>query len=306
MIVTATRMQSFGLELMRVRLNRKNKKHLEKLFHSHYGSSSATLANTWFDLCYYTGSWGTTVLSQKEKSQKGLKRFCAAQYWLWQRPKNANTMATTFDMCTDYCQGQGLWKWIEYLATLAEKKIVWDPRLDMKSTEYYAITGDGVDFKMWERKHKLYPYDTKAMSHKFRKCAAKYLIALSTYESKCVFIAGPFRGGKGDLDIFRESGLLKRLLDNGKVCIADRGYIPRLASEKKAFALPENMDNGKEIGKFKSRARCRQETFNARLKCFGCLQQTFTNGFLKHGIALRAVAVMVQYQMDNGSPLYNV
>jgi hypothetical protein len=42
------------------------------------------------------------------------------------------------------------------------------------------------------------------------------------------------------------------------------------------------------------------------LKHFASLDQTFKNGFVKHGIALRAVAVTVQYQMDNGSPIFCV
>ena len=208
-------------------------------------------------------------------------------------------------MCKDYLCGKRLWTWIERIAWLAKKKIVWDPELDLDHTEIFGISADGVDFKMWERQHPEFPYDTKAMSHKFKSCGAKYLIALSVHRPQCVFIEGPFRGGKGDLDIFRESGLMQKLKESGKIAILDRGYRTKYAHEKKHFSLPDYMDS-KELNNFKSRARLRQETFNGRLKFFKALSGTFENGFEKHGIALRAVAVIVQYQMDNGSPIYCV
>jgi hypothetical protein len=290
-----------GLEIMNVPRGKKTEKRLVLEFRKHYGSSPLDIAECWHDLCNYD----ETVLSPKEKSDKGFKQFLAAQHWLWARPKNAAMFASRFGMSVDYVQGKRLWLWIERIANLAEKKIVWHPSVDSKDTEVYAISADGVDFKMWERKHHTYPIDTKAMSHKFKSCGAKYIIALSVFEPKCLFIDGPFRGGKGDLDMFRDSGLMQKMKDNGKVCIADRGFRSKLVEERKVFALPDFMDS-KPLSNFKSRARCRQESYNRRLKHFECLSITFTQGFAKHGIAMRAVAVMVQYQMDNGSPIYCV
>ena len=286
---------------MNIRTGRKSEKTLAQEFHNHFGSSTLDIAECWFDLCYHDES----LLLTKEKSEKGFKRYLAAVYWLWARPKNASDFASRFGLCLDYVRGVGLWKWIERIAVLARKKIVWGDWLDSKDTEVFAISTDGVDFKMWERQHPDYPVDSKAMSHKFRSCGAKYIIALSVFESKCVFIEGPFRGGKGDLDMFKESGLMQKMIANGKVCIADRGFWSKLQHERDCFAYPDYMDS-KELGNFKTRARLRQETFNRRLKHFEALSGTFANGFVKHGIALRAVAVLVQYQMDNGSPLFSV
>ena len=134
----------------------------------------------------------------KEKSDKGFKRFLSANYWLWARPKNAAMFASQFDMCVDYAQGKPLWTWVGRIALLIEKKTKWDPSLDRKDAEKFIVTGNGVDFKLWERQHKCYPVDTKACSHKFKNCAAKYLVYISTYRPKCVFIVGPYRGGKPD------------------------------------------------------------------------------------------------------------
>jgi hypothetical protein len=287
---------------MNVCCGKKSQERLSKDFQKHYGSSPLDIAECWYDLCFY----GESVLSPKEKSDKGFKKFLAAQHWLWARPKNAEMFASRFGLSVFSVQGKPLWIWIERIANLCAKKIVWDKSIDSKDTEVFAISADGVDFKMWEKQHPIYPTDTKAMSHKFHSCGAKYIIALSVFQPKCLFIEGPFIGGKNDLDMFRDSGLMQKMKDNGKVCIADRGFrCSKKIEEHKHFAFPDNMDS-KALSNFKSRARCRQESYNRRLKHFECLSTTFKNGFEKHGIALRAVAVMVQYQMDNGSPIYCV
>jgi len=293
--------QERGLAIMNVRRGRKSQECLVEEFHKHYGSSPLDIAEAWYDLCYYDDSW----LEKKERSEKGFKRFLAAHYWLWCRPKNAEMFASRFGLCKDYCQGKHLWKWIERIAKLAEKKIVWDKDLDAKDTEVFCISSDGVDFKMWEREHPLYPRDEKACSHKMKHCAAKYIIALSVFSEKCVLIDGPYRGGLPDLEMFRKSGLMAKMKASGKVCIVDRGFHTKFEHERKHFSYPDLMDS-KDLHNFKSRTRLRQETFNSRLKHFSSMSETFKNGFVKHGIAVRAIAVIVQYQMDNGSPIYAV
>ena len=286
---------------MRVRRGKKSEKKLAKHFHKHFGSSPLDIAEMWFDLCHHEDE----LLTKKEKSEKGFLRFISAHYWLWFKPKNAKSMASRLGVSVDYGYGERLWKWIRLITKLLPKKIYWDPSLDAADTEIFAITTDGVDFKLWERQDPDFPYDPKNMSHKFKSCGAKYIIALSTYRSKCVFIEGPYRGGKHDLDMFRESGLMQKMKESGKVVIADRGFRSKLVSEQKHFATPDYMDD-QELHNMKSRARLRQETFNRRLKHFEALASTWNLAFEKHGIALRAIATIVQYQMDNGSPLYCV
>lgn len=301
MLLSPKEVQAIGLKIMNVRPGKKGQTRLMLEFHKHFGSTPLDIADMWYDLCY----WDKKALSKKEKSQKGFRRFLVAMYWLWARPKNASMLASRFGICIDYCQGIGLWKWIERIANLMSKKIVWDKKIDGKETEVFGITTDGVDFAMWERQHPDFPVDTKACSHKMKQCAAKYIIGISVYRSNCVFIEGPFRGGLPDLEMYKQSGLMKRMKKAGKLTIADRGFRSKYASERAQFSYPDYMDS-KELHNFKSRARLRQETFNRRLKHFNCLSETFKNGFVKHGIALRAVAVTVQYQMDNGTPLFSV
>jgi hypothetical protein len=77
------------------------------------------------------------------------------------------------------------------------------------------------------------------------------------------------------------------------------------AEKKELFSTPNPMDS-KKLQNFKSRARLRQETFNGRLKTFCSLSALFQHGFNKHKFVVEAVVVIVQYQMDNGSPIFAV
>ena len=132
----------------------------------------------------------------------------------------------------------------------------------------------------------------------------KYEIAISIFTAQVVWINGPFRGGENDLNMLRAGDLLN-LIAEGKLIVADRGYKSSVAREAAKLSLPNPFDS-KELNNFKSRARLRQETFNGRLKHFRALSDTFRHGFDKHKFVFEAVVVIVQYQMDNGSPIYSV
>jgi hypothetical protein len=57
---------------------------------------------------------------------------------------------------------------------------------------------------------------------------------------------------------------------------------------------------------FKSYDRACHETFNGRIKNFKCLLDWFHHGIKKHHICFKAVCVIVQYQMENGSSVFDV
>ena len=105
--------------------------------------------------------------------------------------------------------------------------------------------------------------------------------------------------------MLKESGVLEKLVAAKKVCSGDLGFRMKEKEYKKVMSLPDYMD-GKDLHQFKTRIRLRQETFNSRLKFFRTLSETFEYGFKKHKIVVHAVAVTVQYQMDLGSPIYEV
>ena len=158
----------------------------------------------------------------------------------------------------------------------------------------------GTDFRVWEPKHPTLPYDKGFCSHKFNKAALRYEIAISLKASRMIWISGPHKGGRSDLQIFKEQNGLCQKIRKGKKVIVDGGY----RGDKK-LAHPDCMET-KELQNFKSRARLRQESLNGRLKKFGALEQTFKHGVKKHKFAFEAICVMVQNQMDCGSKLYDI
>ena len=50
----------------------------------------------------------------------------------------------------------------------------------------------------------------------------------------------------------------------------------------------------------------RHETINSRLKSFRILDTSFRHKLHWHKVAFRAVAVIVQYELENGHPLFDV
>ena len=59
-----------------------------------------------------------------------------------------------------------------------------------------------------------------------------------------------------------------------------------------------------QVRRFKRRALARGETLFKRFKDFGLLEQEFCYGIGLHKTALYAVAVIIQYKMENGHPLF--
>jgi len=169
----------------------------------------------------------------------------------------------------------------------------------------HGFSTDGIDFSMWEYQHPRFPIDTEACSHKKKRCSAKYLILLSAAFPKVLQILGPFKGGVGDNSILEQSGILEKLKAAGKVCGVYCGFRMNNKELAETLSFPDYMDS-KELHQFKSRIRCRQETFNGRMTFFNSLSQVFEYGYDKHKLVVHAVAATIQYQMDFGSPIFSV
>lgn len=273
----------------------------ENAFHSLYGSPSKVLTEQWNALCL--SSDPDIKLTVNEMSARGFRGFMMAHFFLWQNPKNAFTFGSRFGVCERLARGHPIWKWITKLAALAKQVIIWSNDLDAVNTAKRILSVDGVDFRTWEQKHERYNMDTKDCSKKFNHAAAKYEIALHAYKSQVVWVSGPHRGGKHDLEIFREG--LKKKVKKWKQLHADRGYRSSEPDEKDIFSIPCNTDS-KENHEYKSRARLRHETFNRRLKCFNILDDTFKYSRDKHQKCVLAIVGTVQFQMNNGHPLFDI
>ena len=268
----------------------------EKIFMQHYGSNAASLAYQWYDLCVVEDP--SIRLDIEEISVDGFRKFMMAHNFLWDTPKNSQVFATRWKQWERLSRGIHIWKWISKIAALKPVKIVWDPRLDDEDTETFIVTIDAVDFRMAEKSTELLRVDRKQYSQKFNHGALKYEIAISVFDGKPVWTSNGTRAGRNDNDLLQAGGLLDKIKP-GKLGITDGGY----GHEKLSVPNPREP---KEVRRFKSRARCRHETFNGRLKHFNALCQTFTYPPDKHQMVFEAVCVTVVYQIENGSPLFVV
>ena len=79
----------------------------------------------------------------------------------------------------------------------------------------------------------------------------------------------------------------------------------RLTGTTKVLSLPSSLDS-KKFNRFKARARLRLKTLNGRIKNFKVLSEMFRHNQSKFAITFEAIVVIVQYQMDNGSPIFYV
>ncbi|KAL7564770.1 hypothetical protein ACA910_010177 [Epithemia clementina (nom. ined.)] len=151
------------------------------------------------------------------------------------------------------------------------------------------------------KKHKteFLPYDRQNYSQKHSHGGVKYQVTLCAQRQQCVHIFGPVRGGMSDQEMLERSGILKQL-KTGKLANADRGYINQKFVKQ---VLWPNPHDSKEVNNLKSRIRLRHETFNGKMSFFGCLNQTWRHTTEQHGIAFCAVAVTIQYAMNNGTAI---
>jgi DDE superfamily endonuclease len=142
---------------------------------------------------------------------------------------------------------------------------------------------------------------TKWFSHKFHGPGLTYQIVLSLHEDKVLSVVGPFPAGMPDISVFREAGGIFHLIPPDKRLIGDNGY----NGEPTKIVTPNDHDS-LIASKYKGRARARQETFNARLKEFNILAQTFRHANKRdnvenlddHQRVFESVCALIQYDLQ--------
>ena len=108
-----------------------------------------------------------------------------------------------------------------------------------------------------------------------------------------------FNGGRKK-DKVKNPNCLANQIPEVKKVLADSGL---KGSDKASTRMPGNSHRVKH---FRARVQGRQETLFKRFKDFGILRQRFRHGYELHKMVLDAVAVIVQYDMENGHPLFDV
>jgi hypothetical protein len=112
---------------------------------------------------------------------------------------------------------------------------------------------------------------------------------------------GPFDAGNNDAQIFTERGLLDKLKSTKKRGIADGGY----RGFSRYVSTPNSHDSD-EVKIFKRRARQRNEKYNGMLKTFDCLSNRFRHSKERLQSCVEAVAVITEYKMEFGEPLFDI
>ena len=137
-------------------------------------------------------------------------------------------------------------------------------------------------------------------SKKCNQAGLAYELGISIFNNQLSWIKGPFPAAKHDISIFREEGGLKSKIPAGKRAVGDEGY-----RGEQQISTWNTLDTPM-VKEFKKRARARHETFNGRIKKFTILDERFHHGVAKHKAVFEAVCVIVQYDMENGHPLFDV
>ena len=156
---------------------------------------------------------------------------------------------------------------------------------------------DGTDFKINEPSR---PIDAGWYSHKINHAGARYEVAISIQGGDIVWFHGPFAAGAfNDRVIARDHGL-EWALEPGEMYVADGGY----QDGQRRASTPTGVWNMQE--KMKSKVRARHEAVNSRFKFFHCLRDCYRHHINKHVIVARAVANIVQVEIEEEKPLFSL
>lgn len=165
------------------------------------------------------------------------------------------------------------------------------------SDKVLVLTVDGVHFRTREVRKEP---SSSWYSHKHKGPGFTYEIGISIWENKLVWINGPFKAGKNDIGMFRSEGGLEARIPADKRALGDSAY------KSSSRTSVKNAFDSRELKKFKNRALARHETFNGRIKCFSILENRWRHDMTKHKSVVEAVCILVQYDMENGNPLFEV
>lgn len=159
-------------------------------------------------------------------------------------------------------------------------------------------TVDGVHCRIFEPR--LDP-GTQWYSHKVNGPALGYELAVDMHSNQLVWINGPFPAGESDITVFRKPDGLKDKIPHGKKVVADKGY----RGEPDKISVPNTHDS-LIASDYKKRARSRHETFNQRIKSFNIMKEQFRHGVARHQIAFEVVCILIQYDIENDHPLFQI
>jgi hypothetical protein len=171
----------------------------------------------------------------------------------------------------------------------------------------FPFSTDGVHASTYERRT---DPSAKWYSHKKNGPGVGYAFTLSTEVDRCVHISGwhhpsthdltTFRGGNGPIANRDHTALYFRLLAGTKA-IADSAY-----AGEPSKVMVARTGHTPELADFIRRVKARQESYHSRLESFRAFKDVFRHKLDRHLLVVRAIAILVQYDMENGHPLMKI
>ena len=220
-------------------------------------------------------------------------------------------LAGRWGSCEDYI-GPKVKEYAKKIQSLKEKKIRFG---EFDPNEIFIITVDGVHFVTNE--FRLDP-SSKWYCHK-RNCAGlTYEFAMSIRKQQIASVRGPdpaataditvFRGGKVDTKVEdRDQEALFFKIPKGKLAVGDSGY----KGEPDKIVCTDD-DHDPALKSFMGRAKNRQEALHTRFRSFDILSDRFRHGTGSqermdlHQTCVEAICVIVQYDIENDHPLFEI
>lgn len=306
MILTPPQMFKKGLEFFSYEDNGYVDYKSEKMmaeFNSVLGSDAETLSDLWSAL-------QTTNIPQARirGTEEHLKYFLATHHWLKTYP-TWNHMAVNFKKIDLGCRdtiSKKVFAMVRRFSYLMSTKITWPEEFNRDDTVTLIYTVDGKHCRVYEQPHPEMTKDRKWYSHKFKGPGVTYEVALHIWKSKIIHISkGIRKASVHDKTMYTEPGGLRSKTREGKMGIADGAYKAGEAEEPLPIFRP-NSHNRPLARKFSARARARQESHYGRIDNFKCMKETWRHGVDLHCVTFEAINVILQYQYDNGHPLFDV
>jgi len=263
-------------------------------FKALYGAHPIVVARMWQQL--QTTKVKAARIDISKTRSIHLKNFLRSLHFLMRYPTetlrkyaSGNTRKTVRKWC---------WYFVERIAALRAEKIVWPGDDEWDTT--FIISVDGVQCRFHEVKHDERGKDPAFFAHKFNGPGLGYELALHLWKPRLVWLRKNNRTADSDLKAYRQE--LKKKIPAGKLVIADGGY--RDKNDPK-ISTPNPYDEA-GLKTFKARARMRQEAFHNRIKNFNCLTGQFRHSEERHGQCFEAICVILCFEMELVSPLFDV
>jgi len=275
-------------------------------FMSVMGSDAVTLAALWSDL------QTTSIAPAKiqNATEKDLTNYLATHHWLKCYP-TFMAMAISFRFLgVRKIISDKIWDMLLRIAHLKEEKIKWPEDFSLEDSVINQYTVDGKHMCVYEQTHAILIKDKDWYSHKSSGPGVAYNVAMHIWESKIIHVSeGIRKASVHDKTIYMEEGGLMSKTRPGANGLGDNGFRQKKKDLEKGEAkLPMNFSsshNTPKVRKFEARAKTRQETLYGRVNVFACMNK-WRHDVDKHCIAFNAILVILQYQFDNGHPLFDV